>query len=72
MMGEKLYPAMDRVINSEIIHLHFGYWPNFHDAKVIKVTFEAHPTWRYSVTFLIEAFQTLLEINEHGFYKQDK
>lgn len=56
MMVEKLYPAMDRVINSEIIHLHFGYWPNFHDAKVIKVTFEAHPTWRYSVTFLIEAF----------------
>jgi len=71
-MEEEPYLAMNRVVNSEIIHQHFGYWPTFHDAEVVKVTFEAHATGRYSVTFVIEAFETLAEVDAQGFYKQAK
>ncbi|GAB2454081.1 hypothetical protein GCM10011375_01410 [Hymenobacter qilianensis] len=71
-MEEAPYPAINRVINSEIIHQYFGYWPNFHDAEVIKVTFETHITGRYSVTFVIEAFEMLAEVDAQGFYKQAK
>jgi len=42
------YSAIEQVINAEIIWNHFGYWPNFHDAEIIKVVFETHQaTWRY-------------------------
>ena len=71
-MEEEPYPAMNRGINSEIIHQHFGYWPTFHDAEVVKVTFETHTTGRYSVMFVIEAFETLAEVDVQGFYKQAK
>jgi hypothetical protein len=69
---EAYYPAMSRVINSEIIHHYFGYWPNFHDAEVVKATFETHTTGRYSLTFVIEAFEMLAEVDAQGFYKQAK
>lgn len=64
--------AISRIINAEIVLQHFGYWPDFHDAEVIKVTFEAHPTWRYSVTFVITALEMVNELDERGYYKQTK
>ncbi|MEJ7664948.1 MAG: Imm50 family immunity protein [Hymenobacter sp.] len=63
------YSAMSRVINSEIIFQHFGYWPDFHDAEVMKVTFEALPTWRSAVTFIINAFEITSEVTEEGYLK---
>ncbi|MFD1874602.1 Imm50 family immunity protein [Hymenobacter bucti] len=63
------YPAMSRVINSEVLLQHFGYWPNFHDAEVIKVTFEALPTWRSAVTFTINVFDMTNEVTKKGYFK---
>ncbi|WP_170934840.1 hypothetical protein [Hymenobacter gelipurpurascens] len=52
-MSEIEKPAISRIINAEIVLQHFGYWPDFHDAEILKVVFETHPTGRYSVTFTI-------------------
>jgi hypothetical protein len=64
--------AFSRVINFEIILQHFGYWPEFHDAEILKVTFEVHSTGRPSVTFVIAAFEMTSEIDERGYYKLTK
>ncbi len=65
-------PAIDRIINAEIVQQYFGYWPNFHDAEITKVTFESHSTGRYSVTLVIAAFETTNEVTKQGYYKQIK
>jgi hypothetical protein len=62
------YAATSRVVNSAILFEHFGYWPNFHDAEVIKVTFEALPTWRAAVTFTINTFEMTSKVNEKGYF----
>ncbi|MDJ0366612.1 Imm50 family immunity protein [Hymenobacter sp. H14-R3] len=51
---------------------HFGYWPDFHDAEVMKVTFEALPTLRSAVTFTINAFEMTNKVTEKGYFKLTK
>jgi len=68
-MAESEDPGISRIINSEIVIQHFGYWPDFHDAEITKATFETHPTGRYSVTFVIAAFEVTSEVDERGYYK---
>ena len=68
-MSEIENPAISRIINNEIIRQHFGYWPDFHDAEITKVTFETHASGRYSVTFVVAAFEMTKEIDERGYYK---
>lgn len=61
--------AINRIINYEVVEQHFGYWPDFHDAEITKVTFESHPTGRYSVTLTIAAFEMTNELDKQGYYK---
>jgi hypothetical protein len=68
----KEYAVMSRVVNSEILFEHFGYWPDFHDAEVMKVTFEALPTWRAAVTFTINTFEMTSKVNEKGYFDLTK
>jgi hypothetical protein len=68
-MSENENPAIGRIINNEVVRQHFGYWPDFHDAEINKVTFETHSTGRYSVTFVISAFEMTKEIDERGYYR---
>ena len=64
------YPVMEQVVNSEIIWNHFGYWPDFHDAEVMKVLFETHEaTGRYSITFTVDAFETTNKVTAQGHYE---
>ncbi|UYZ58317.1 immunity 50 family protein [Hymenobacter latericus] len=69
---EDLDPAIRRIVNSELVLQHFGYWPSFHDAGIGKVTFEVHPSSGAAVTFVIEACETTDEVTEQGHYKQIK
>ena len=46
-----------RIVNSEVIHQHFGYWPTFISAEIVKVVFETHVTRRYSATFVIDPYR---------------
>ncbi|WP_139920939.1 Imm50 family immunity protein [Hymenobacter sp. DG01] len=71
-MSETESVNLNRIVNSEIVLQHFGYWPEFHDAEITKATFEAHSTGRSSVTFLIDAFEITSEIDEKGYYKLTK
>ena len=64
--------AVRQIANSEIVIQHFGYWPNFHDAEIKKVLFEANPGFYPSVTFVIRAFETTNETDEKGYYRQTK
>lgn len=68
-MDENEDPIISQIINSEIVIQHFGYWPDFHDAEITKATFETHSTGRYSVTFVIAAFEMTSEVDENGHYK---
>ncbi|GAA4375012.1 Imm50 family immunity protein [Hymenobacter koreensis] len=65
MLTDEDYPAMNRVVNSEILHQHFGYWPVFHGAEIVKVIFETHVTGRYSVTFVIDPYKAWATRNVH-------
>ncbi|UYZ59868.1 immunity 50 family protein [Hymenobacter latericus] len=67
-MMESEIRAIRRIINNEVVFRHFGYWPDFLDSEITKVTFETHPTGRYSVTFVIAAFEITKEKDESGFY----
>jgi hypothetical protein len=55
-------------VNSQTVCLHFGYWPDFHDAEVIEVSFRSHTTGRYSITFVLETAEFTNDINEQGGY----
>ncbi|MCR5886841.1 immunity 50 family protein [Hymenobacter sp. J193] len=68
-MADSENSVISRIINSEVVLQHFGYWPSFHDAEVTKTTFETHPTGRYSVTFVFAAFEMTSEVDERGYYK---
>ena len=68
-MAENENPAISQIINSEVVIDHFGYWPDFHDAEIIKAIFETHSTGRYSVTFLIAAFKMTNEVDGNSYYK---
>jgi hypothetical protein len=65
-MSELENPAVSRIINHEVVIQRFGYWPSFHDAEVLKVTFEAHPGYRATVTFLMETHEFINELNTRG------
>lgn len=69
-MSEQENPAVSRIVNHEVVIQRFGYWPSFHDAEVLKVTFEAHPVYRATVTFLIETHEFINELDLRGYYKQ--
>ena len=69
-MSELENPAVSRIVNHEVVIQRFGYWPSFHDAEVLKVTFEAHPGYRATVTFLIETSEFINELDANGRYKQ--
>lgn len=69
-MSEQENPAVSRIVNHELVLQRFGYWPSFPDAEVLKVTFEAHPGYRATVTFLIETHEFVNELDIRGYYKQ--
>ncbi|UPL47694.1 Imm50 family immunity protein [Hymenobacter sublimis] len=71
-MSKTESPAISRIVNAEIVREHFGYWPDFHDAEITKVTFEAHPGYRTSITFVIAAFEITNEVDKSGHYKLTK
>ena len=71
-MSENQNPAIARIINAEIIREHFGYWPGFHDAEIVRVTLEANPGYWPSAIVVIDAFETTKEVDEEGYYKQVK
>jgi hypothetical protein len=71
-MSDNENPAIAQIINSEVVYQHFGYWPDFHDAEITKVTFESHPGYRATVIFSIAAFEMTSETDERGFYKLTK
>ncbi|TGE23453.1 Imm50 family immunity protein [Hymenobacter metallicola] len=65
-------PVISRIINHEVVREHFGYWPDFHDAEVTKVTFEANPGYWPSATFTIAAFETTAKVDAKGYYQLTK
>ncbi|SNS01374.1 Imm50 family immunity protein [Hymenobacter mucosus] len=67
-MSKTESPAVSQIVNAEIVREYFGYWPDFHDAEITKVTFQAHPGYRASVTFVIAAFEMTREVDERGHY----
>lgn len=69
-MPEQENPAISRITNHELVIQRFGYWPSFHDAEVLKVTFEANPGYRATVTFLLETHEFINELDSRGYYKQ--
>ncbi|QNH62281.1 Imm50 family immunity protein [Hymenobacter sediminicola] len=64
--------AISRIINSEAVLQHFGYWPDFHDAEITRVIFEANPGYYPSVTVLLSAFERTRETDERGYYRTIK
>lgn len=68
-MAETENSIVSRILNFEIIREYFGYWPAFHDAEIIKVTFESHPGYWPSVTFLVAAFGMTKETDESGHFE---
>ena len=71
-MSENHNSAIAKIANAEIVIEHFGYWPQFHDAEVAKVTFESHSGYWPLVTFVISAFEMTKEIDERGYFKLTK
>ncbi|WP_324674635.1 Imm50 family immunity protein [Hymenobacter sp. GOD-10R] len=71
-MAESENPVVSQIVNAGIVREHFGYWPDFHDAEIVKVIFEAHPGYRASVMFVIAAFEITKGIDERGYYKLAK
>ncbi|GAB3723159.1 hypothetical protein GCM10027594_04050 [Hymenobacter agri] len=63
--------TVNRIVNSELVVQHFGYWPNFHDAILERMNFEIL-SFKSTVTFLIETAEFVNELNEQGQYKQFK
>ncbi len=55
--------------NSELVTRHFGQWPSFHDAEVLRIELD-RDTLTVSIT--VFAFEMLKEIDERGYYKQIK
>jgi hypothetical protein len=62
----------DRIINSEVVIDHFGYWPTFHDATINRVIFHTLPTYKYSIAIFITAFEITNHVNQEGYYQLDK
>jgi hypothetical protein len=71
-MSDIINSAVAHIINADVIYRHFGYWPNFHDASIDKVTFESHPGYRATITFALTAFEMAREVDENDFYKLTK
>ena len=71
-MSENHNSAIAKIANAEIVIEHFGYWPQFQDAEVAKVTFESHSGYWPLVTFVISAFEMTKEIDERGYFKLTK
>ncbi|AIZ63955.1 hypothetical protein PK28_10130 [Hymenobacter sp. DG25B] len=65
-------PGIRRIANASLVLEYFGYWPNFHDAEVKKVTFEANPGYYPTVTFLIAASEMTTSTDELGYFRQAK
>ncbi|MBB6060970.1 hypothetical protein HNQ93_003846 [Hymenobacter luteus] len=65
-------PAIRRIVNSELVLHHFGYWPSFHDATISRMTFKVHPSRGASITVVIAACETTDEVEAQGYYKQIK
>jgi len=67
--GESL--AISQITNSELVIQHFGYWPKFHDATLVKMSIEVHAS-QSVIKFLIETAEFTNEINERGQYSAFK
>ncbi|WP_426492005.1 Imm50 family immunity protein [Hymenobacter sp. 102] len=65
-------PVIGRIANASLVLEHFGYWPNFHDAEVKKVAFEANPGYYPTVTFVLAAFQSSASTDAQGYFRQVK
>ena len=63
--------AINRIVNSELVVQHFGYWPTFHDATLERMNFEIR-TFKSTITFIIETAEFTNELDEQGQYKQFK
>ena len=67
--NEKL--GFNRIINSELVVQHFGYWPSFHDATLERMNVEVH-SYKSRVTFSIATAEFISELDEQRYYKGSK
>ena len=63
--------VVDLIRNGELVTSHFGFWPSFHDAEVMRVELtrgEGDP----ALILDLYAFEMLPEVDERGVYKLAK
>ena len=58
--------------NAHLVTDHFTTWPSFHDAEVIRLTLYRNVQNVPSAELLIHAWTTTSQIDEHGYYVQEK
>ncbi|NVO32726.1 Imm50 family immunity protein [Hymenobacter lapidiphilus] len=63
--------AINRIVNSDFVVQHFGYWPTFHDATLERMNFGIR-SFESTITFLIETAEFTNELDEQEQYKQFK
>lgn len=60
--------VLSSVAGAQELYDWFGYWPDFHDAEVLKFQIEAGAP----CVLVLHTWEMTKEINEAGFYKQVK
>jgi hypothetical protein len=71
-MSESAYRAIE---NHEVVVEHFGYWPTFHDAEILRVEFRRRHILTPpgpSLALDVHAFEITSETDSRGHYKLDK
>jgi hypothetical protein len=61
--------AVNRIIDSELVVQHFGYWPSFHDATLERISFKIQSS-QNRINFLIATAEFTNELDEQGRYKE--
>lgn len=56
--------------NHELVVSAFGYWPSFHDAKVILFNFEEGSN--SAITLTLHGWEMTSEVDENGYFKLQK
>jgi hypothetical protein len=63
------------IINHEIVTEHFGYWPNFHDAEILRFELDRRHVVKPpgpSLSFDVHVFEVAPETDELGYCKFEK
>src|SRR5688572_1844254 len=67
-------PAYHLIGNYEAVIEHFGEWPSFHDAEILKFEFNRRHVVKPpgpSASFDVHVFEYSAELDEHGYYKHN-